>query len=210
MTAIGLAGSSASGRGRRGRRGARLTAPAAAARPPDQPLPLPSRSPPGRRPVPRPGAAAPAIAGRDLAGERLGPAGDRAVPVDRQVRQERDLLAAMVDPAGHEEDRALGPGRGGLSYIFGNTTTSIVPWRSSSVATPIVAFAFVITRRNPVTIPPMTTRWPSSDSSLRSLLNAVTYWPTCSATSPIGCSERYSPRSSFSQRRRSRTGTSVA
>ena len=33
--------------------------------------------------------------------------------------------------------------------------------------------------------------------------------PTCSATSPIGCSERYSPSSSFSQRSRSRTGASA-
>ena len=37
----------------------------------------------------------------------------------------------------------------------------------------------------------------------------MTKWPTCSATSPIGCSDRYSPSSSFSQRSRSRTGTSA-
>ena len=67
----------------------------------------------------------------------------------------------------------------------------------------------MITVRKPVTIPPITTRWPSSDSSFRSPLYAVTNAPTCSATSPIGCSERYRPSSSFSFRSRSRRGASV-
>jgi hypothetical protein len=43
-------------------------------------------------------------------GERLGPAGERLVPVDREIGEERDLLAAMVDPSGDEEDRPVGPG----------------------------------------------------------------------------------------------------
>ena len=47
-------------------------------------------------------------------------------------------------------------------------TTSTEPWRSSSVATAIVERVFVITVRTPVTTPPTTTRWPSSDSSLSS------------------------------------------
>ena len=38
------------------------------------------------------------------------------------------------------------------------------------VATPIVDFDFVMTVRNPVTMPATTIRWPSSDSSLRSPL----------------------------------------
>ena len=46
--------------------------------------------------------------------------------------------------------------------------TSSVPWRSSTVATPIVCFDFVMIVRKPVTIPPTTTRCPSSDSSLKS------------------------------------------
>ena len=50
----------------------------------------------------------------------------------------------------------------------------------------IVDFDFVITIRIPVTMPPRTTRWPSSDSSLRSPEYAVTNSPTRSATSPIG------------------------
>ncbi len=52
--------------------------------------------------------------------------------------------------------------------------TSSVPCRSSSVATPIVALALVMTRRIPVTTPPITMRcW--SISSPRSPLYAVTY-----------------------------------
>ena len=58
------------------------------------------------------------------------------------------------------------------------------------MATAIVALAFVMTVRRPVTMPPMTTRWASSDSSPRSPEYAVTYAPTLSATSPIGWSER--------------------
>ena len=119
----------------------------------------------------RTGAAAAArpVGGRDLAGEALRAAGGRLVPVDREVGEERDVLALVVDPAG---DRA-GSGRRSRSarvssYRRGKTTTSIAPWRSSRVTIAIVARAFVTTIRTPVTIPPTTTRCPSSDSSRRS------------------------------------------
>ena len=56
-----------------------------------------------------------------------------------------------------------------VAYIRGKTTTSTVPCRSSNVATAIVSLARVVTVRSPVTMPPSTTRCPSSDSSLRSL-----------------------------------------
>ena len=77
-----------------------------------------------------------------------------------------------------------------VSKRRGKTTTSIVPCRSSIVAIAICSFFLVMTVRTPVTMAPTTTRCPSSDSSLRSPEYAVTYCPTCSATSPMGCSER--------------------
>src|SRR3989442_3579969 len=62
----------------------------------------------------RPSRGSASIAGGDLVGECLGPAGERLVPVDREIGEERDLLAAMIDPARHEEDRPVGPGSRGL------------------------------------------------------------------------------------------------
>ena len=54
-------------------------------------------------------SAAP-FAGRDLSGERLLAGGRRRVPLDREVGQQRDLLALVVDPAGDEQDLAVAPG----------------------------------------------------------------------------------------------------
>ena len=63
-----------------------------------------------RRPS-RAAAAAGAIAGRDLAGERLGPASGGVVPVRREIGEQRHLLALVVDASGDQQDRAVAPGR---------------------------------------------------------------------------------------------------
>src|SRR5437667_454598 len=82
---------------------------------------------------------------------------------------------------------------------LGKTTTSTVPCRSSRFATSIVDPARVMTLREPCRIPPIVTlAW--SCSSARSPVYAVTYSGSSSAISPRGCSVRYSPKSSFSQR----------
>ena len=118
----------------------------------------------GARAAPRPAP----IGGRELGRERLLPARLGNLEVPDEVGQERDLLASVVDPATDQENCALLPGRPGLPWSFGKMTTSMDPCRSSRVATAIVDRDFVMMVRTPVTTPPMTTRWPSSVSSLSS------------------------------------------
>src|SRR6185503_17632400 len=51
---------------------------------------------------------------RDLARERLRASCDGLVPGHDDIREQRDLLAPVIDPPGDEQDRALLPGRAGL------------------------------------------------------------------------------------------------
>ena len=154
------------------------------------------RSATGRRPVsgrpPRLGPFAVAVrASRCRPGRRAAAAAPGRRPRPRARTARRRARRRRPSPSRRRRgatrprrDGRLARRRGGsippsrsptvCSYIRGKTTTSIVPWRSSSVAIPIVDFDFVITVRKPVTIPPITTRWPSSDSSFRSPLYAVT------------------------------------
>ena len=109
-----------------------------------------------------PAAAVPIAVGNSLPEGGL-PHRQGGIPVPDGVGQEHGLVALVVDPPGHQQDRVLGPGAAVSSNTLGKTTTSTEPWRSSRVATAMVARALVMTRRSPVTTPPITTRcWSSS------------------------------------------------
>ena len=112
-------------------------------------------------------AAAP-FARRDLASERVLAGCCRLVPLHREIRQQGDLLALVVDPAGDEQDLAVPPGGRGLL---------VEPWEDDDLDRALQVLHGDDRHRRlglgdhgpaPVTIPPMTTRWPSSNSSRRS------------------------------------------
>ena len=94
----------------------------------DRRPPAPGRPPRAavrRSRTPLPAAVAVAVAGRSgsapaarprspAATSRAnasGPGRGGVVPVDREVGQQRDLLAPVVDPPGDQQDRAVAPGR---------------------------------------------------------------------------------------------------
>ena len=147
---------------------------------------------------------------RDLPGERLGPGRDRGLPFGRQIGEQRDLLATMVDTPCDEEDLAIAPGRrrlfvqpredhdldASLEILEGDDRHRGLRLRDH--------------RPHPVTMPPTTIRWPSRDSSFRSLLVGGDEPSDLLGDLAHRVLREYRPRSSFSQRNRSRTGTSVA
>ena len=126
------------------------------------------------RPRPAAGAGRPRRPPRSPAAtsraKASGPRAAASSQSDDEVGEERHLLALVVDPAGDEQDRRrrARSARGSSRTVRGKTTTSIEPWRSSTVTMAIVSWRLVMTVRRPVTMPPTTTRWPSSDSSRRS------------------------------------------
>ena len=128
----------------------------------------PDRPPPGRgaHSDPRPRTAIPR---RDLARERLGPAAGGVVPVGHEIGEQR----APPRPCGRRGRRRAGSRRRARSAGSSRTAAGRPRPRSSpggprASRRPSPRWRLVMTVRIPVTIPPTTTRCPSSASSLRS------------------------------------------
>ena len=91
------------------------------------PLPFATGDPPGPTATGPRRLGAPRSPAATSRANASGPSSDRVVPRDHHVGEQRDLLAAVIDPPGDEQDRALLPDRLVVSYRRGKTTTSIEP-----------------------------------------------------------------------------------